>query len=183
MSVVAGVKDNFFDLRKISDLCAHTEGKIDEGLRLVFGAMLFRVAIEDGAFWFSTRRKRNRIFGIHAAEYGRDDALFTFINGARRIFAAHRSIDSFDGELSGVRGSERFPAADLSFARLACSNAYMHGLLNRLVDGIHRKTEQRSDPRSLRRAQMSDVIDMVFVKTDGADQINLDFIGRGDPPN
>ena len=55
----------------------------------------------------------------------------------------------------------------------------MQSLLYRLINHIDRQAERRTDAGSRRRAQMGDMIDLVFVQADALDQIHLDFVARG----
>src|SRR5258708_28391245 len=96
--------------------------------------MLFGKALEYGALRLTSRRKRNVITRLGAIQHPGDHAVLPLVNGARRSFAAHRAINSFDGQLAGMRRSARFPTADFSFARLPSGDAYVYRLLYRLIN-------------------------------------------------
>ena len=57
----------------------------------------------------------------------------------------------------------------------------MQGLLHGLINHFGGKTEKGADPRRDGWPQMRDMIDLMFMQTDGPGQIHLDFIAGGDP--
>ncbi len=56
----------------------------------------------------------------------------------------------------------------------------MHCLLHRLVDDLLLQAEQRADAGGLAGTEMGDVVDLVLVQRDGADEIDVDFVASGD---
>ena len=52
----------------------------------------------------------------------------------------------------------------------------MQGLLHRLVDRFGWKLEKRANARRRRWTEMGDVINLVLVKADPFDEIDLDFV-------
>src|SRR5260370_33472939 len=96
--------------------------------------MLFGKALEDGALRLTSRRKRNVITGLGAIQHPADHAVLSLVNGARRSFAAHRAINTFDSQLAGMRRSVRFPTADFSVARLPTGEASVYRLLYPLIN-------------------------------------------------
>jgi hypothetical protein len=82
-----------------------------------------------------------------------------------------------------MRWSERLPTADLTFARLACGETDVDGLLDRLINYIYWKINHRSDSRSLRGTQVRDVVDSLAMKADGLYEIDLYFVPGGDSAN
>ena len=59
----------------------------------------------------------------------------------------------------------------------------MHRLLHRLEDHILRQAQQGADAAGLRRAEVGDMVDLAFVQTDGAHQIDVDFVTSGGAAN
>ena len=57
----------------------------------------------------------------------------------------------------------------------------MQGLLNGLLDRLHRQPERRPDPRGRRRAEVGDVVDPVFVEADRAHQVDEQAPPRAGP--
>src|SRR5258708_16646613 len=96
--------------------------------------MLFGKALEYGALRLTSRRKRNVITRLGAIQHPGDHAVLPLVNGARRSFAAHRAINSFDGQLAGMRRSVRFPTADFSFPQLPSGEPYGYPLLSPLIN-------------------------------------------------
>ena len=56
----------------------------------------------------------------------------------------------------------------------------MHRLLHCLVDHVLLQTEQRADAGRLSGAEMRDVIDLVLVQRDRADEVDVDLVARGE---
>lgn len=59
----------------------------------------------------------------------------------------------------------------------------MQCLLYGLIDRLGRQPEQRADSGGGGRAEMGDVIDLVLVQTNALYEIDLNFIGGGQPAN
>ena len=55
----------------------------------------------------------------------------------------------------------------------------MHRLLHRLIDHFGFQAEQGADAGRLRRAEMGDVVYLMFMQADRAHQVDLDFITGG----
>ncbi len=56
----------------------------------------------------------------------------------------------------------------------------MHRLLHRLVDRFRRQAQQRADAGGLGGAEMGDVIDLMLVQRDRANQVDVDLVTGGD---
>ena len=180
VGVMAGMEDDAVDRLEVGDAIAHAEGEVDDRLALILGRMLLGVGFEDRALGLPGGRKRHGIFGVGSVEHTGDHAVLALVDRRRRALAPHGPVDGLDGELSGMRGRERLPARNLALARLPGAHRGVQRLLNRLVDRLGGKPEQRPQPRRGGRAEMRDVVDLVSVKTDALHEVDLDLVGGGD---
>ena len=79
-----------------------------------------------------------------------------------------------------MRRGVRLPRRDLALAALARGEAHVHGLLHGLVDRVHGQAQQRADAGRLRRAEVGDVVYLVLVQADGAHEVYVNLVARGE---
>ena len=166
---------------EIADLRPHPARQIDQRLALIFRRMFLGVGIEDGALGFALFRQRHGVFRLGPAEQPGDETVFALIGRRWRAFAAHHAIDGFDRHLAGKRRRIGLPARNLALARLPRGGGDVKRLLHGLIDRLGRQVEQRADAGGRRGTEMGDMVDLVFVQANALHQIDLDFIGRGQP--
>src|ERR1700682_4098454 len=111
--------------------------------------MLLRETFHNGALEFSRPGKRYVIARVRPIQHPRDDAVFSLIDRARRLFSAHRAIYRFYRQFSGMRWSECLPTADLAFTRLSGGEADVNRLLDGLINRTHWEIKQCANSRSL----------------------------------
>ena len=179
--MVAGVDHDLFDGVKVIDAFAHAESQIDQRLRLILGAVFLGIAVHDGALGFTGCGQRHDIMTLGSAmQHPCDDTVLAFVDRARCTLAAHHPVHRLNRQLAAVRRCIGLPGADFTLAGLAGGEADMHRLLHRLVNHVLLQVQQRADAGGLRRAQMRDVVDLPLMQTNGAHQVDLDFITGGD---
>src|SRR5687768_11529979 len=108
--------------------------------------MLLRVRLEDRPHWFPWGRQIHLIDGVGAPQEPRDDTILAFIDGRRRVLAAHRAVDGLDRHLPGERWGIRFPRTDLPLAALSGRGSYVERLPDGLIRCLNRQAEERPDP-------------------------------------
>ena len=120
---------------------------------------------------------------LRATQQPGDKAVLALVGRRRRAFAAHHAIDGFDGHLAREGRRIGLPARDLALARLPRRRGDVKRLLHRLIDRLGRQSEQRADAGGGGRTEMGDVIDLVLVQANALHEIDLDFVGGGQPAN
>ena len=179
--VVAGVQDDGCHVRGVAQLGAlgsEAAGEVDPRLGLILGRVLLRVRVEDRALGLALGGERHVVRGIRSAQHPRDDAVLALVDGGGAGLAAHRAVDGFDGHLPGEGGCVRLPRGDLALARLAGGGGGVERLTDRLVDRLLVEVEQGADAGGGGGAEVGDVVDLVLVQRDGADEVDLHLVRR-----
>ena len=193
VGVVGGVDHHPLDVVGVRHLLAHAEGEVDQRLALVLGRVLLGVAVHDGALGLAGRGQRHLVVGgvVYgsaalavglgaAGQHPADDAVLALVDRGRRAFAAHGAVHGLDRQLAGMGGGVGLPGGDLALAGLAEGDRDVQRLLHRLVDRLLLQAEQRADAGGGGGAEMGDVVHLVLVQADGADQVDLDLVGGGE---
>ena len=81
--------------------------------------------------------------------------------------------------LPAMRGRVRLPAGDLALAGLPGRRGQVQRLTDRLVDRLGVEPEHGADAGGRRGAEMRDMVDLVLVQADRADQVDLDLVAGG----
>ena len=142
--------------------------------------MFLGEGIEDGALGLARARQIDIKYPIGAAEERRDDAVLALIDRRRPAFAAHRPVDGLDRQLAQMGGRVGLPARNLALAGLAGGEGQMHRVLQHLIDDFGLQPQQRADARRDRRAEMGDMVDLVFMQAHRHGEIDVDLVRRGD---
>ena len=180
VGVMRGVDDDALDLRQVFDLSAELAGEVDQGLRLVLSRVLLGVGVEDCALRFALAGQRDGVAGFGAGEDPGDEAVLTLVDRVRCTFAAHRTVDGFDGHLAGEGRSVGLPRRDLTLARLTGRGGHVQCLLDGLEGDLGGQVEQCADAGCGRGAEVGDVVDLVLVQAHSLDEVDLDLVAGGD---
>ena len=183
VGVVRGVQDDGLDVRQVLTLggeaLAHGAGQVDRGLGLVLGGVLLGVGVQDAALLLALGRERDGVLVVRAGEQPGDDAVLALPDRGRGAFTAHGTVDGLDGHLAGEGRGEGLPGGDLALAGLAGGGGGVQGLADGLVDGLGVQLEQGADAGGGGRAEVCDVVDLVLVEADAADEVDVDLVGGG----
>ena len=126
------------------------------------------------------RGQRHVVGGVGTVQHPGDDAVLALVDRGRRRLAAHRPVHGLDGDLARERRGVGLPRRDLALARLPRGRRRVQRLADRVEDHLGRQVEQRAQAGGDRRAQVGDVVDLVRVQADRADQVDLDLVAGGD---
>ena len=165
---------------QVRALAVQAARQVDERLRLVLRRVLLGVRVEDRPLGLAGRGQRHVVRGVGTVEQPGDDAVLALVDRGRRRLAAHRPVHGLDGDLARERRGVGLPRRDLALARLPRGRRRVQRLADRVEDHLGRQAEQRAEAGGDRRAEVGDVVDLVRVQADRADQVDLDLVAGGD---
>ncbi len=181
VGVVAGVQHDRAHLVERAGLVTQAPGQVDDRLCLVLGRVFLGVRVEDRAARLAPLRELDGVVGAGAVQHPGEEAVLALVDRRRRGLSAHRPVDSLDRGLAGEGRGERLPAADLALAGLAGRGRGVHGLLDRLVDGLGRQPQQGTEAARGGGTEVGDVVDAVGVQADALHQGHVDLVPGDDP--